>query len=93
VDENAPPPAPGARQPSPGTAASVVAGTVAAVLPSALYRISLANGHSVLAGLDPEARKRLIRLTPGDGVRVRLSPYDFSRGRILGRDPEPGGSA
>ncbi|HEY8742907.1 MAG TPA: translation initiation factor IF-1 [Chloroflexota bacterium] len=71
---------------------TTVTGVVAAVLPSALYRIALANGHTVLAGLDPEARKRLIRLTPGDGVRVRLSPYDFSRGRILGRDPEPGGS-
>ena len=70
-----------------------VAGVVAAVLPSALYRIALANGHSVLAGLDPEARKRLIRLTPGDGVRIRLSPYDFSRGPNPGRDPEPGGSA
>ena len=93
MDKNASPPASGAEQPSPGIAASIVVGTVAAVLPSALYRISLANGHSVLAGLDPEARKRLVRLTPGDGVRVRLSPYDFSRGRILGRDPDPGGSA
>lgn len=77
--------------PTSPTPSSTVTGVVAAVLPSALYRIALANGHTVLAGLDPEARKRLIRLTPGDGVRVRLSPYDFSRGRILGRDPEPGG--
>ena len=92
MDNNAPPPVRSAQHPN-STAASVVTGTVAAVLPSALYRISLANGHSVLAGLDPEARKRLIRLTPGDGVRVRLSPYDFSRGRILGRDPEPGDPA
>ena len=72
--------------------ATTVTGVVAAVLPSALYRIALANGHSVLAGLDPEARKRLVRLTRGDSVRVRLSPYDFSRGRILGRDTGPGGS-
>lgn len=78
--------------PQPTLPAHTVTGVVAAVLPSALYRIALANGHSVLAGLDPEARKRLVRLTPGDAVRVRLSPYDFSRGRILGRDPEPGGS-
>ena len=68
-------------------------GVVAVVLPSALYRVTLANGHSVLAALDPEARRRLVRLTPGDGVWVRLSPYDFSRGRILGRHPEPGGNA
>jgi translation initiation factor IF-1 len=89
VNNDPRPAAPGA----PPSAPIVVAGVVAAVLPSALYRIALASGHSVLAGLDPEARKRLIRLTPGDGVRVRLSPFDYSRGRILGRDPEPGGSA
>ena len=77
------PPAPDARE---------HVGTVVAVLPSALYRVALANGHSVLAGLDQEARRRLVRLTPGDGVRVRLSPYDFTRGRILGREPEAGGT-
>jgi len=68
-----------------------VTGVIAEVLPSALYRVTLSGGHSVLAGLDVEARRRLIRLIPGDGVRVRLSPYDLSRGRILGRHPEPGG--
>ena len=67
-------------------------GVVAAVLPSALYRVALPGGHSIIAGLDPDARRRLVRLNPGDGVRVRLSPYDLSRGRILGRHPEPGGS-
>lgn len=75
------------------TPAPDLPGIVAAVLPSALYRVTLANGHSVLAALDPEARRRLVRLTPGDSVRVRLSPYDFSRGRIIGRVPAPGGSA
>jgi translation initiation factor IF-1 len=67
-----------------------VTGVVAAVLPSAMYRVALSNGHSVLAALDPKARLRLVRLSPGDGVLVRLSPYDLSRGRILGRYPEPG---
>lgn len=89
MDNESSPPVPTSQNPFPNT----YPGVVSAVLPSALYRIALANGHNVLAGLDPEARKRLIRLTPGDGVRVRLSPYDFSRGRIIGRDPEPGGSS
>ncbi|MCL4543533.1 MAG: translation initiation factor IF-1 [Chloroflexi bacterium] len=65
--------------------AQVLPGTVAAVLPGALFRVTLANGHTVLAAVDVAARKRLIRISPGDPVIVRISPFDFSRGRILGR--------
>ena len=65
--------------------ATVQDGVITAVLPGALYRVTLANGTTVLAALDNDARRRIVRLSPKDQVRVRVSPFDYSRGRILGK--------
>ena len=54
-------------------------------LPNASFRIELENGHKVLAYISGKMRKYFIRILPGDQVRVQLSPYDLSRGRIIYR--------
>lgn len=60
-------------------------GTVTEVLPSANFRVRLENGHEVLAYLAGKMRKYYIRVLAGDRVKVALSPYDLSRGRIIYR--------
>lgn len=65
--------------------ATVRDGVIAAVLSGALYRVVLTNGMTVLAALDSDARRRIVRLSPKDQVRIRLSPLDYSRGRILAK--------
>lgn len=60
-------------------------GTVLEALPNAMFRIQLENGHSVLAHLSGKMRMHFIRILPGDKVKVELSPYDLSRGRITFR--------
>jgi len=62
-----------------------VAGTVVEPLPNAMFAVELENGTRVLAHLAERLRVPLIRLLPGDKVRVELSPYDLSRGRIVER--------
>jgi len=54
-------------------------------LPNAMFRIELANGHSVLAHASGKMRRHFIKILPGDRVLVELSPYDLSRGRITYR--------
>ncbi len=54
-------------------------------LPNAMFRVELENGHLVLAHVSGKMRKHFIRILPGDRVRVELSPYDLSRGRIVYR--------
>ena len=54
-------------------------------LPNAMFRVELENGHQVLAHVSGKLRKHFIRILPGDRVRVELSPYDLSRGRIVYR--------
>ena len=63
----------------------VAAGIVREVLPSAMFAVELDNGQRVLAHLAERLRLPLTRLLPGDHVRVELSPYDPSRGRITER--------
>ena len=59
---------------------------VAEALPNASFRVKLeGNGHEVLAHLSGKMRKNYIRVLPGNRVRVELSPYDLSRGRITYR--------
>jgi translation initiation factor IF-1 len=60
-----------------------VEGAVVEVLPNQMYRVELANGHRLLAYVAGKARLRLARFAPGDKVRLELSPYDLSTGRIM----------
>ena len=62
-----------------------VDGVVAEVLPSAMFRVALENGHKVLATTAGKMRKFKIRVLVGDRVTVTVSPYDLSRGRITFR--------
>ena len=62
-----------------------VEGTVVEPLPNAMFRVELENGHSVLAHVSGKMRMNFIRILPGDRVKVELSPYDLSRGRITYR--------
>ena len=62
-----------------------VVGTVLEPLPSAMFRVKLANGHQVLAQASGKMRMHFIKIVRGDRVLVELSPYDLSRGRITYR--------
>ncbi len=62
-----------------------VEGTVAEVLPSAMFRVDLDNGHRLLATAAGKMRKFRIRILAGDRVTVEMSPYDLARGRITFR--------
>ncbi len=59
-----------------------VEGIVAEALPNAMFRVQLDNGHKVLAHISGKMRMNYIRILPGDRVKVELSPYDLTRGRI-----------
>jgi len=63
----------------------VVEGTVIEPLKNAMFRVTLENGHAVLAHVSGKMRKHYIRILPGDKVTVELSPYDLTRGRITYR--------
>jgi len=60
-------------------------GTVIEPLPNAMFRVELENGHKVLAHISGKMRMHFIRILPGDKVKVELSPYDLTRGRITYR--------
>jgi translation initiation factor IF-1 len=62
-----------------------VEGTVTEALPNTQFRVELDNGHNVLAHISGKMRMNYIRILPGDKVKVELSPYDLSRGRITYR--------
>jgi translation initiation factor IF-1 len=62
-----------------------VEGTVTEALPNTQFRVELDNGHNVLAHISGKMRMNYIRILPGDRVKVELSPYDLSRGRITYR--------
>ena len=62
-----------------------VEGEVLEALPSVTFRIQVDGGHQVLAKISGKMRKNYIRILPGDRVKVELSPYDLSRGRITYR--------
>lgn len=67
-----------------------VEGSVVEALPSTQFRVKLDNGHKVLAYLSGKMRKNYIRILLGDRVRVELSPYDLTRGRITYRHRKRG---
>ena len=60
-------------------------GQVVELLPNAMFRVKLENGHEVLAYVSGKMRKNYIRILQGDRVAVDLSPYDLTRGRITYR--------
>jgi translation initiation factor IF-1 len=60
-------------------------GTVSDVLPSAMFRVDLENGHQLLATTAGKMRRFRIRILAGDRVTVEVSPYDLTRGRITFR--------
>ena len=62
-----------------------VEGTIIEALPGTQFRVKLDNGHEVLAYLSGRMRKYYIRILLGDHVRVEMSPYDLSLGRIVYR--------
>lgn len=62
-----------------------VEGTITEALPNTQFRVDLENGHEVLAHISGKMRMNYIRILPGDRVKVELSPYDLSRGRITYR--------
>jgi len=62
-----------------------IQGTVNETLPNAMFRVSLDNGHKILAHISGKMRMHFIRILPGDKVTVELSPYVLTRGRITYR--------
>jgi translation initiation factor IF-1 len=62
-----------------------VEGEVTEALPNTMFRVQLDNGHSVLGHISGKMRRYYIRILPGDRVKVELSPYDLTRGRITYR--------
>ena len=68
-------------------------GTVEEALSNGMFRIKLDNGHEVLGHLAGRMRRFRIKVLLGDRVRVELSPYDLTRGRITFRDKSPFGRA
>jgi translation initiation factor IF-1 len=62
-----------------------VEGTVTQALPNASFRVRLENGHEVLAHISGKMRVNFITIKPGDKVKLELSPYDLTRGRITYR--------
>ena len=57
-------------------------GTIIEALSNAMFRVELDNGHIVIAHISGKMRMHYIRILPGDKVRVEMSPYDLSKGRI-----------
>ena len=60
-------------------------GTIIESLPNAMFRVKLENDHEILAHISGKIRKNFIRILPGDKVKVEMTPYDLSRGRITYR--------
>ena len=61
-------------------------GVVVEALPNATFQVELENGHKILAHISGKLRMNYIRILPGDKVKIELSPYDLTRGRIVWRD-------
>ena len=63
-----------------------VDGTVVEALPNAEFIVELENGHKLHAHISGKLRMNFIRILPGDKVKIELSPYDLTKGRITWRD-------
>ena len=60
-------------------------GTVTETLPNTMFRVKLENGHEIIAHISGRMRKNYIRILTGDKVKVEMTPYDLSKGRITYR--------
>ena len=60
-------------------------GTVSEILPNAMFRVKLENGHEILAHTSGKMRKNRIRVLAGDKVNIEMTPYDLTKGRITFR--------
>ena len=63
-----------------------LSGTVVDALPNTMFRVELENGHVIMAHISGKMRKNYIRILTGDKVKVELSPYDLTKGRITFRE-------
>ncbi len=63
-----------------------MAGVVTETLPNTMFRVQLENGHLVIAHISGKMRKNYIRILTGDKVKVEMTPYDLSKGRITFRE-------
>ena len=62
-----------------------VEGTVVESMPNAMFKVELENGHVVTAHISGKLRMHYIKIIPGDSVKLEMSPYDFTKGRIIWR--------
>ena len=69
----------------PAESSIVTEGKIIAVLPGTMFRVELANQHIVLAHISGKMRKRFVRLTMGDRVKLEMSSYDLGKARIVYR--------
>ena len=65
-----------------------VEGVVTEAFPNAMFEVQLPNGHKILAHVSGKMRMNYIRIYPGDKVKIELSPYDLTRGRITWRSKQ-----
>ena len=62
-----------------------IEGKILESMPNAMFRVELENGHEILAHISGKIRKNFIRILPGDRVKVEMTPYDLTKGRITWR--------
>ena len=62
-----------------------VEGTVTELLPNAMFKVKLDNGYEIMAHISGKMRMHYIKIIPGDRVKVQISPYDLTKGRIIFR--------
>jgi translation initiation factor IF-1 len=63
----------------------VFEGVIEEALPNAMFRVKLDNGHTIIAHVSGKIRIHFIKLLPGDRVKVEMTPYDLTKGRIIYR--------
>ena len=61
-------------------------GVIVETLPNAMFQVELENGHRILAHISGKMRMNFIKILPGDRVKVEMSPYDLTKGRIVWRN-------
>ena len=62
-----------------------IEGTILESMPNAMFKVKLENGYEILAHISGKIRKNFIRILPGDKVKVEMTPYDLTKGRITFR--------